>query len=129
MLRKELYGFSCGAVRARVVSCSPRPAGSGAQAVTRPRRSEAPSIPLLSMCSPCSSWTMAVCVAGTITMLPSSRPQTKRPCAGMYTLAVTLSGSLMFGIKLSWSIIPAGRGVSLSKASWRDTEVVVGSPV
>jgi len=34
----------------------------------------------------------------------------------------------MFGIKLSWSIIPAGRGVSLSKASWRDTEVVVCSP-
>lgn len=35
----------------------------------------------------------------------------------------------MFGIKLSWSIIPAGRGVSLSKASWRDIEVVVCSPV
>lgn len=85
--------------------------------------------PLLSMCSPCSSWTMAVWVAGTMTMLPSSRPHTSRPWAGMYTLAVTLRGSLMFGIKLSWSIIPAGRGVSLSKASWRDTEVVVCRPV
>lgn len=64
-----------------------------------------------------------------MTMLPSSRPQTSRPWAGMYTLAVTFSGSLMFGIKLSWSIIPAGRGVSLSKASWRDIEVVACSPV
>lgn len=41
------------------------------------------------MCSPCSSCTMAVCVAGTRMMLPSSRPHTRRPCDGMYTLAVT----------------------------------------
>lgn len=45
--------------------------------------------PLLSMCSPCSSCTMAVCVAGTRMMLPSSLPHTRRPWEGMYTLAVT----------------------------------------
>lgn len=71
------------------------------------------------MCSPCRSWTMAVCVAGTSMMLPSSRPHTSRPWDGMYTLAVTLMGSLELGRTLSWSMMPAGDGMSLSKASWR----------
>lgn len=51
--------------------------------------------PLLSMCSPCRSWTMAVCVAGTRMMLPSSLPHTRRPWEGMYTLAVTWANKRM----------------------------------
>lgn len=74
---------------------------------------------------PWSSWSITVCVAGTIMMLPSSRPTTNRLCCGKYIQAVSLIPCP--SPESSWSSIPTGGGFIASQAAVRLVFIVGGN--